>query len=69
MSEPPTTRSNADGFTGDYPKADNDWEAELYRQNGMEAPWLLEYEDGKPVLDENGKPKLAPRPDRGRMRP
>jgi hypothetical protein len=60
MSEPPTTRSNADGFKGEYPKPDNDWAAELYRQNGMEPPWLLEYEDGKVV--GRREPKGSPAP-------
>ncbi|MDN4616390.1 hypothetical protein P5G50_18235 [Leifsonia sp. F6_8S_P_1B] len=42
------TRTNADGFRGDYPKED-DWVVELYRANGMEPPWLLEWRDGKPI--------------------
>jgi len=33
---------------------------EFYRDHGMDAPWLLEWADGHPVLDEGGRPKLAP---------
>lgn len=69
MTDQPTTRTNADGYRGDYPSYDDDWVIQLYRDNGMEPPWLLEWEDGHPVLDENGRPKLAertPQPPVGR---
>lgn len=49
MPDSPNTRTNADGFKGEYPKHDEDWAAKLYRDAGMEPPWLLEYEDGKVV--------------------
>ncbi len=62
MTEP-TTRHGDDGFRGDYPTSDPGIET-FYRDHGMQAPWLLEWEDGRPVLDENGQPKLAVRPTR-----
>ncbi|MFF1875495.1 hypothetical protein [Kitasatospora herbaricolor] len=61
MSEPPTTRSSGDGFKGDYPKPNDDWAAELYRANGMEPPWLLEYENGKVVGSTAPKGPPVPR--------
>ncbi|WP_434315823.1 hypothetical protein [Leifsonia sp. P73] len=53
-------RKAADGFDGQYPKANDDWAARAYREAGMEPPWLLEYEDGKVVGP--GEPKQPPAP-------
>ena len=61
MAEIPTTRTNADGFRGQYPSDDPDSAEQLYRDHGMIAPWLLESANGKPVLGQNGQPQLAPR--------
>lgn len=61
MSEPPTTRTNADGFKGEYPKSNEDWAEKAYRDAGMEPPWLLEYEDGKVVGRQQPGGKPAPR--------
>lgn len=60
MSEPPT-RSNVDGFKGDYPRQDEDWAEKAYRDAGMEPPWLLEYEDGKVVGPASHERDAAPR--------
>ncbi|MCU1418720.1 MAG: hypothetical protein JWP32_2894 [Schumannella sp.] len=49
MSKPPTTRTNADGFKGEYPRNENELWEKVYRDAGAEPPWLLEYEDGKVV--------------------
>lgn len=61
MSEPPTTRSNKDGFRGEYPSPNQDWAEQMYRDAGMEPPWLLEYEDGHVVAPAKPHPAPAPR--------
>jgi len=61
MSQPPTTRTNADGFKGEYPKSNEDWAERAYRDAGMEPPWLLEYEDGKVVGPAPRAKDVAPR--------
>lgn len=57
----PTTRSNADGFKGDYPAHTEDWAEKAYRDAGMEPPWLLDYDDGKVVGRAPNDQDSAPR--------
>lgn len=57
----PTTRTNADGFKGEYPKHTEDWADQMYRDAGMEPPWLLEYDDGKVVGPARIENDAAPR--------
>lgn len=47
--QPPAGRTNKDGFKGQYPRDENEFWAQVYRDAGAEPPWLLEYEDGKVV--------------------
>lgn len=61
MSEPPNGRSNDDGFRGGYPAPIEDWAEQMYRDAGMEPPWLLEYEDGRVISPAEPRPDPAPR--------
>lgn len=54
MSEIPTTRHTEDGFDGRYPNPSADWAEDLYRRNGMEPPWTLNWNDGVVVPDGAG---------------
>jgi len=47
------TRTNEDGFRGEYPAMTTDWEA-IYREHGVEPPWTLEWKNGHIV--EPGTP-------------
>lgn len=55
------TRNNSDGFKGQYPRDDDAWVVKMYRDAGMEPPWLLEYEDGRVVGPAESHDDAVPR--------